>query len=215
MGRLSLRDRKLAYAAGENPSHLESDAFALSGVSANQTVLAAAPPVLSVPLTSYGILSQRIYWNYIGYTQKTLVVDYVQFIQQNLAVGAQVAEVALATTASAPDGTAKTFTCVAVADTLPDLTTGTVTNGLVRQNVTAGGWIVSPATHLWAAARFQMATTQPGVCGVGTDLQTGTLQSTASVVVPMVIGTSYAGALFAATTGSTQVSPLLRLVVRP
>jgi len=216
MGRLSSRDRKLAHLAGENVSNIENRYFSLASVNADQTVLGPPAPLTLVPTTGITATAQRVCWQYIGYTQKSLLVDYVQFIQTGTAAGgAQVAELGLATSTSAPDGTAKTLTVTAVTASLPDLTTGTLTNGLVRQNSTAAGWTVSPATHLWACARFNMATTQPTYVATATDWQIGLIQFTASIATAITVGTSYTGALFTATLGTGGLNPYLRLVARP
>src|SRR3954463_14904518 len=123
MGKLSSRDRKLAHIAGENVSNIENGQFATLSASASQTILSGPLPV--VPTTGFLTVSGTVYWSYIGYTQKTLVVDYVRFIQTAAAVGTQAAEVYLASSTSAPDGTAKSLTVLYANATLDDLVTGT------------------------------------------------------------------------------------------
>lgn len=217
MGRLSLRDRKLAYAAGENPSNIENDAFSLTALSVNQAVIGPPSPLVVNFGAGLVVLTQRVYWVYVGYTQKTLVADYVQLIQTGtVAAGAQVCEVGLASAPSAPDGTAKTLTVLAVADSLPDLTTGVLTTGLLRQNVTAMGFTVTPCVHLWLACRFQMATTQPAFTALTGDWQIGQIQTTSSIATALAVGTSYTGVVPPASVSAAPgIHPYLRLVLSP
>jgi len=215
MGKLSSRDRKLAHLAGENVSNIENRNFELAAVNASQLILQGPLPI--VPTTGITALSQRVCWSYIGYTQKTLVADYIQFIQTGtLAAGAQVVELGLATSTSAPTtiDLSMSLTVVAVASALPDLTTGTTTNGLVRQNTTALGYSVSPATHLWLAYRSQFATTQPTYLAVNMDLSVGFVRSTLTVTSPLTVGTTYSASGYSQAITTAAIAPLLRLQIR-
>ena len=215
MGKLSSRDRKLAHRDGQNVSNIENRQFATFSTSASQTILQGPLPVVAT--TGITSTAQRISWSYIGYTQKSLVVDYVQFIQMGaVPAGAQVAELGLATSTSAPDGTAKTLTCIASTGVLPDLTVGTFpsTLGIARQNTNALAYTVSPCTHLWAAIRTEFAGTQPTYLAVNLDLSVGFVQTTATVTSPLAVGTSYTGALYAMTVAATGLHPYLRLQIK-
>jgi hypothetical protein len=213
MGKLSSRDRKLAHIAGENVSNIENGQFSTISTSAAQTILQG--PLQVVPTTGFTTIATTIYWSYIGYTQKSLVVDYVKFIQTTAAVGTQVAEVYLASTTSAPDGTAKSLTVKYANGTLDSLTATTAATGVVRGNATAAAFSVSPCTHLWAGARFALtgSPTQPVLLGVGLDLSTGNIQATTSAS-PAVVGTAYTGTLYTQVIAATALAPLLRVVVK-
>jgi hypothetical protein len=214
MGKLSSRDRKLAHLAGKNVSNIENRQFETFAASASQTFVQGPLPV--VPTTGFQTISQTVYWSYIGYTQKSLVVDYIRFIQTAAAVGTQAAEVYLATTTDAPDNTAKTLTVRYVNATLDNLVTGTYTDGLVKGNATAAAFGVSPATHLWAAARFAFTTTptQPVILGVGLDLSSGSILTTASVTSAMAVGDTKTGALITQGIAATAIHPFFRLQVK-
>jgi len=214
MGKLSSRDRKLAHLAGENVSNIENRQFATLAASASQLILQG--PLQVVPTTGFQTVTQVVYWSYIGYTQKSLVVDYVRFIQTAAAVGTQAAEVYLATTPDAPDGTAKTLTVKYVNNTLDNLVTGTYTNGLVKGNATAAAFGVSPATHLWAGARFAFTTTptQPAILGVGLDLSVGYIQTTAAVTAAMAVGDVKTGVLYTQGIAAAALAPFLRVQVK-
>jgi len=214
MGKLSSRDRVLAHAAGESVNNIESRQFAMLSANASQTILQGPTPIVAT--NGFVGIPQQCRWSYIGYTQKRLVVDYVQFIQTGaVPVGTQVAELGLATTTDAPDGNPQTFTVVAVTNQLPDLTVGTFpsTVGIPRQNTTAFGYVVSPCTHLWAAMRFNFSTTQPTALGVNRDLSAGAIQRTTSVP-PMVVGASYTGLVYAQSITLSAIHPYLRLQVK-
>ena len=214
MGKLSTRDRKLAHIAGKNVTNIEDHQFATLSVSASQTFLQG--PLRVQGQTGFGATARRISWLYIGYTQKAIVVDYVQFIQTGaIPVGTQVGEVALGTTTSAPDGTNKTITCVAATDVLPDLTIGSFPSlsGIVRQNITALAFTVSPATHLWAACRFDFTTQQPTCLGAASDLSGGWAQLTNNSS-PITAGTSYLGTVPSLVISAGGAYPALRLQVK-
>jgi len=214
MGKLSSRDRKLAHLAGENVSNIENRQFATLSASASQIFMQG--PLQVVPTSGFLTTTQVVYWAYIGMTQKILTVDYIRFIQTAAAVGTQAAEVYLATTPDAPDGTAKTLTVKYVNATLDNLVTGTYTNGLVKGNATAAEFSVLPATHLWAAVRFAFTSTptQPVVLGVNLDLSTGSILTTAAQTTAMAVGDTKTGAMLTQGIGASVIHPFLRLQVK-
>lgn len=213
MGKLSSRDRKLAHQAGQNVSNIENANFALASTAPVQTYIFGLLPI--VPTTGIISLTGIVNLSYVGYTQKTITVDYIEFVQTALAAGAQVGEVGLASTTSAPNGSSKDFTVLAVAGALPDLTTGTVTNGLIRRNTNALAATITPCVHLWAFTRFAMATTQPTLLGVCLDLSMGNIQSVAGHSSPVVVGETLTGGVIPAqSTGATATFPFLRGYVR-
>jgi hypothetical protein len=104
---------------------------------------------------------------------------------------------------------------LALAGLYPDLTVGTFpsTVGIVRQNSTAMAYSVSPATHLWAATRFAMATTQPVLLGVNLDLSIGNVLVTTSPTA-LAVGDTKTGTLLTQAIAATAQAPLLRVVVK-
>jgi len=216
MGKLSSRDRKLAHVAGQNVSNVENRNFAPMSVALGQGLLAA--PLQVTPTTGIVATAQTVYWCYVGCTQKTVTVDYVKFCQTVVAAGTtQVAQIALASTTSGPDGSAKTFTVLKVDNTLDDLKATTAATGVVRGNTTAMDFKVSPCTHLWVAARFDMTTapTQPAILGCALDLGRGFIQTTASVTSPMVAGDSKVGVVPTVAIATTAQSLYLWGVANP
>ena len=100
--------------------------------------------------------------------------------------GAQVAEVGLFSTPSAPNKSAQTLTKIVATGTVDALTaTG------VKRNTTSFAQNVDAGTHLWAAIRTAMATTQPTTYGLEADMSQG-----------HVLTTTGGGALTGLTTAS-------------
>lgn len=210
MGKLNSRDRKLAHLAGQNVSNIENRQFATLGTSPNQTLLPG--PLAVVPTTGFQTISGTIYWTYIGYTQKTLVVDYVKTVATAAGTGAQTAEIGLASTDAAPAGDAKTLTVLYANGTLDTFVTGTYTNGLVKGNTTAAGFTVSPCVHLWACARFALASSQPALIGVSLDISRGYVLATVTQAA-LAAGQSRTGALITQGIAATAIAPFLQIQV--
>jgi hypothetical protein len=124
-------------------------------------------PRMNPPLAGSGqLLSARAYAVYLGIFPDDRLIKYVRFQVVTFAgTGAQTAEVALASSPTAPAYAAQTLT-ILVADGTVDslLTTG------VKKNAngfnSGSGYTVARDTHLWAVVRVAMASTQPylGIC---------------------------------------------------
>lgn len=214
MGKMNSRDRKLAHIAGENVSNIENRNFELFATSPAQTLLQGPLPI--VPATGMLMISGTIYWSYIGYTQKQLVVDYVKFVQTVAAAGDnQVAEIGLASTTDAPAGAAQTMTVLYANGTLDDIKTGTYTNGLIKGNASAAAYTVSPCTHLWACARFAMSgtPTQPTLLGVNLDLSRGNVLVTTGQTA-LSAGQTRTGALLTQGIDAAAIHPWLQVQVK-
>ena len=214
MGRLSSRDRKLAHTAGMNVNTIEHRNFAPFSSASSQLFLQSPLPV--TPTTGILLVSEVAYWTYLGYTQKTLVVDAIKGIQTVAAVagGTPQAELALATTPSAPNGTGQslTVTNVVTYSGLEDLTAGGLP-AIRGTTSTSLGWTVSPCTHLWAGMRAEMGT-NPTMLGVAMDLGAGFAQATALAASPLAVGTTYAGTIVFTSVENTATHPLLRCTIR-
>lgn len=214
MGKLSARDRKLAHAAGENVSNVENGYFQLRPVALSQTVLQTRAQ--TAPPGTRATIVNQVYFTYHGYTQKELIVDYVQFVQTDITTsGTQVAELGLATTPESADGTAKLFTIVAATGNLPNLAAGVNANGVLRQNSLPLGATISPCTHLWTCFRCNMSGgTQPTVLTLNLDLSTGRTQIANSHTAPLAVGEQITGSLLPQSITQTGSIPLLRAIVR-
>ena len=131
---------------------------------------------------------------YLGKTAAAAVWKYVKFRVSTAGAGTQTAEVGLFSSTSAPNGAAQTLTKLWADGTLTALTaTG------IGRNSTASAISVPAGTHLWAACRFAMATTQPTLAVLTDDWQLGyALQATSS----------------AALTSLTTVTPSLTAAVQ-
>ena len=101
--------------------------------------------------------SGRSYWCYVGYRPAGEIIQYVRFGVSVVGAGAQTAEVAVATSATPPTGSAISLTKLWADGTLDDLTVGTGIKGNASANTTP----LSVDAHTWVGCRFAMATTQP------------------------------------------------------
>lgn len=211
MGRLSSRDRSLAHTAGLSTDAVESRNFSLAPVAHEQLFLTSSLPLVPDPgmLTS----SSTVYWVYIGYTQKELIIDSIQAVQTVAAGGTVTGAFALGSSDSAPDGQPKAITCTHVASgsMVDDFVGGSVP--AMRGTLGTLGWSVSPCTHLWAGCRFGGAGTQPTLLGLALDLSKGRISS-GLAVSPLAVGTDYQTAVPAFDVTGAATVPTLRLKLR-
>lgn len=119
--------------------------------------------------------SDTAYWQYMGYTLKPCTITYVECQVTTGGTGAQTAEIALASSTSAPNRGNQTLTKLTANGTLDDLTT---TSGTKRNTVSLS-YSCAAGVHLWAGIRTAMATNQPAFLSVGRDWGNGQLLSTA------------------------------------
>lgn len=130
------------------------------------------------PLVSNGTLAlteDTAYWVYVGYTTEAVTPKYVKFAVSVGGTGAQTAEVALASSTTAPNGGNLTLTKLVADGTLSDLT-GTGVMG----NSSAMATAVSAGVHLWAGLRTAMATNEPTCATLSRDYSRGEILSTAT-----------------------------------
>lgn len=177
-GRNALMDRRVSEASKNNT-------FSPGDSSCHRSKL----PTIAGAATTANVA----YWVYVGRTAKTITAAKVLFhVTAGAAAGAQVAEVAIATSDAAPNRAAQTLTVVAVNATLDDLT-GTGPKG----NTTAMTTSIAPNTHLWVGFRENMAGGRPDIYGHTFDCSNGEILSTAAAGV-LAVG-SYTGALITAS----------------
>lgn len=132
---------------------------------------------------------------YVGRTYSAAVWKFVKFRLNTVGAGAQTGEVGLFSSTNAPNGTAQTLTKIWADSTLDSLTVGTG----IKKNTTASAVSVPAGTHLWAACRFAMATTQPNLAVLIDDWQLGyALQQTGSASLTTL--TTVTPSLLAAVT---------------
>lgn len=140
--------------------------------------------------------ADRAYWVYLGRAAKDLVVTNIKFNVSTVAVGTQAAEIAVASSDSAPNGAAQSLTVLGISAALDDLTTGTGPKG----SIAAISVAVPQTTHLWAGLRVNMTSTptQPVVYGLTNDDAHGQILITSTAGV-LAVGSTYTGALITAS----------------
>lgn len=130
-------------------------------------------PLDAVPASI--LTSGTAYWSYVGLTTVAVTVKFVEFSVTTAGAGAQTAEVAIASSPSAPNKANQSLTKLAATGTLNSL----LATGVCR-NTSSLATVVSAGTHLWAGVRIAMATTQPQIIGIGGDFGQGQYLTTAA-----------------------------------
>lgn len=156
----------------------------------------------SAPMASgSNTISGRGYFTYLGKLTDPFVANYVRFASSSAGAGAQTAEVAVYSSASAPvPGVGATLTLLAASTALDSLTsTG------AKKNTTALGLNLAAGTHVWVGLRVAMVTTQPAL-GRAQDPLLGECQSGSSAALDTVPIQSAIG-----IQGLTTVHPYLTL----
>src|SRR2546427_5658673 len=145
----------------------------LTGVEQSTSQRVFISELSPVALGTFLLISGTAYYVYLGRLAKGLTVKFVEFHVTTLGAGAQTAEVGLFSTPSAPNKSAQTLTKIVATGTVDSLTTTGVKRNTASfaQNVDAG-------THLWAAIRTAMATTQPTCSGLTGDMSQGNVLTT-------------------------------------
>lgn len=152
-----------------------------------QNILDADLPTIAAAAAT----ADRAYWVYVGQAVKSFTLNKIRGHVSTGGTGAQTAEMAVATSSSAPNGAAVTLTVVAVSGSLDDLT-GTGVLGSPDLS-----YAVDPSTHIWLGVRTNMASTQPQFYGHTFDASRGEILITSTAGV-LAVGTSYTGALITA-----------------
>lgn len=208
------RTGAVVAASGDYTSSLVTNASNVDGSSttdALNTLLAALPgqsqnifrPALPFLGGTLLTVSSTAYALYIDYFAEPVTIRFVELILSVNAAGAQVAEVGLASTPSAPNKAGQNYTILVADGAVDDLTVGA---GTVKRNTTAfsagAGYVVPAGTHVWACFRAAMGATQPNFnaasanFGQAQALSTaGAAALTAGAVLAGVVPGSVAGAV--------------------
>jgi hypothetical protein len=167
--------------------------------------------ILMPPLAHHGtihtfvMISGTAYYVYVGRVATAITPKFVEFYVTGNGAGAQTAEVGLYSTPTSPSKAAQTLTRIAASGTVDSLTSSGV-----KRNTTAFATAVSAGTHLWAAMRTAMATTQPTLGGIASDLSQGSVLTTTGGGALTGVA-SASGLIVAAAT--TTVSPYLSVTL--
>lgn len=186
----STLEKQAAHKAGQ------SAGVAKRVLAASQNTIQGAGDQLALrsqlpTIAGAALASGTAYWVYVGRAAEKIAAARVRAYVTSAGAGAQTAEVAVATSATPPNGAAQALTVVAVSGSL-DALTATGTKGCSADLAVA----IDPSSYVWVGIRTAMATTQPSVQGHTMDCLNGECLSTAAAGV-LAVGTSYAGALIA------------------
>lgn len=134
--------------------------FTQSGPAISPRALGPQPgTIICFPTAATGTIqsgSGRAYWTYLGLVREDTTINVIRFEKTAAGSGAQVAEIALASTPAAPAAVNQTLTKLWAASIAADLTA--VGSAVIGQ---ASGQLVPAGTHLWAGIRTAMAGTDP------------------------------------------------------
>jgi hypothetical protein len=160
--------------------------------------------------TSFPTIAGTAYFLYIGQVARTIKLNKVYFVTSAVGAGALTQEFGIATTPNAPDGTIQPLTIRAIDTTATDYT------GSVGRYSNGGNLAHTPpvGSHIWVFARFQPATTQPGIAnGLACDIGQFSVFTFASVGTPLVLGQVIPTPASVSVTLTTAVAPNLILSV--
>lgn len=118
-------------------------------------------------------ISGTAYYVYMGRTAQDITPKFVEFHVTTAGAGTDTKEVGLFSTPSPPNKSAQTLTKI--------FATGTVDSGTttgVKRNTSANTTLVPKGTHLWAAYRGALATTQITAFGLLGDMSQGHILTT-------------------------------------
>lgn len=199
---LSATERQLAHRSGvTTPTALKREFGFDNAVDPGESSILTT----RLPIATALLLTEDVaYWVYLGRTTRDLTVNKVFLRTTTAGAGAQVAEIAIASSPTAPNRLGQTLTTLAVNGTLDDLTAAAGVKG----NTVALGLVVPTSTYLWAGFRVNMASTEPTVTSVNLDLANGNILTTATAGI-LAVGTAYVGALTADTVATTGLAPYL------
>lgn len=131
---------------------------ALSGAPRVQPIQGAIYPVLSMGMTGSTQTSGVAAFVYCGQLVSDFTANYIRFYVSSAGAGTQTAEVGIFSSASEPSGSALLLTKIVATGALSSLTTTGA-----KSNTSALGQTLTAGTHVWAAFRNAMATTQPAI----------------------------------------------------
>lgn len=157
--------------------------------------------------TGFVLVSGTAYFTYLGRAMMEVSPrpQFVEFHVSTIGAGAQIAEVGLFSSPSAPNKAAQSLTKIVSTGTVDTL----ISTG-VKRNTAAFGAAVPFGTHLWAGIRTAMATTQPTIESLCRDMAQGNVLSAAAAGVLTAVG-PFSGTIIAAATGP--IAPDLRVTL--
>jgi hypothetical protein len=200
------------YAATLEPGaeliYIEGLGFNVYGTSTSDRLLTSSESgwtqrIIMPPLAHHGtihtflMISGTAYYSYLGRVATAITPKFIEFYVTTAGAGAQTAEVGFYSTPLSPNKTAQTLTRLVATGTLNSLTA----TGVCR-NTTAFATTIPAGTHLWAAFRTAMATTQPTVGGIASDLSQGSILTTTGGGALTGVATA-SGLIVAASTATT------------
>lgn len=139
-------------------------------------------------LHTFLMISGTAYYTYIGRVARDTTIKFLELQVTGAGAGAQTAEVGLYSTPLPPNKSGQTLTRIVATGTVDSLTTTGV-----KRNTASFAQLVTAGTHIWAAFRTAMATTQPTVNGASGDMGQGAVLTTtgggALTAVATAVGT--------------------------
>jgi hypothetical protein len=151
---------------------------------------------LPAAATDLLLVDSTVYWIYLGQTACPTTYKFVEFMVTVAGVGAQTAEVCIATSTTGPNKANQTLTRV-VADGTLDALTGTG----IKRNTAAMAAAVASGLHVWAGIRTNMGTTQPTIEALARDKGEGFILATAGAGPLTGAGSTWTASIIAAATG--------------
>lgn len=130
-------------------------------------------PLSRVVPTNFLAISGTAYFVYVGKVEEWTRFAFVELHCTVAGAGAQAAELGLYSSPLPPNKAGQTLSRLVASGTIDSLTTTGV-----KRNTASFALDVAPGTHLWAAARFAMATTQPSMIGLANDRSEGNILTT-------------------------------------
>lgn len=174
---------KVTLQPGEMLEFVEGVGFVLLAASNSNQLLTVAEQsssqrvlqsvISKVAVGTFLTISGTAYYVYLGRAAKTFTATFVEFYVTTAGAGAQTAEVGLFSTTNPPNKSGQTLTKIVATGTVDSVTTTGV-----KRNTASFAQSITAGTHLWAAARFAMATTQPTCAGLAGDFSQGHIHTT-------------------------------------
>jgi hypothetical protein len=144
-------------------------------------------------------ISGTAYYVYMGRATQDVTIKFVEFQITTAGAGTDTKEVGLFSTPSAPNKSNQTLTKI--------VATGTVDAGTstgVKRNTASFAQLITKGTHLWAAFRGALSTTQITTGGLAGDMAEGE-----------ILTTTGGGALTGLTTASGVVPSVVAVTLAP
>lgn len=162
-----------------------------------QRVLQSILPPVAVG--TFLTISGTAYYLYLGRIARDITVLFAEFHVTTAGAGAQTAEIGLFSTTNPPNKSGQTLTKIVATGTVDSVTTTGV-----KRNTSSFAQAISAGTHLWAAIRFALATTQPTCSGRAGDMSQG-----------HVLTTTGGGALTGLSTAAGTIPAIATATVAP